>query len=510
MTRRAVYVWAVVLALVGLSVFGYKVAALGFPLAPESSEPLWDVEIRVHFEAVGEPVKVTLGLPSSGGRYAVVDENFVAPGYGLTTSTDGDGRHAIWSLRWATGEQALYYRCLVQPLAGLPLDRTAPEPPPAVADLDEVQFTAAYAILYEVVQRSADVETLSAQLLTRLRDDDDVNVALLVGSRAGRLRRLRAAQLVLGLREVPARVRRGVRLEGRRRDAALVDWLEVWDGQGWLAFDPDTGARRDYGDVLPLLEGAWPLAEVRGGESVDVSLAVRESEQRALAAAAYRGSVLAPDFNDFSLRALPIGTQEVYRVLLLIPVGAFLLVLLRNLVGIKTFGTFMPVLIALAFRETELAAGIVLFTAIVVLGLAVRTYLERLQLLMVPRVAAVLIVVVLLMLALSIVSHRMGFDRGLSIALFPMVILTLTIERMSVVWEERGLGEAVQQGVGSLLVAILAYLVMVNAWVTHWIFVFPELLLVLLAGCLLVGCYSGYRLLELRRFRELARAVDDA
>jgi hypothetical protein len=37
------------------------------------------------------------------------------------------------------------------------------------------------------------------------------------------------------------------------------------------------------------------------------------------------------------------------------------------------------------------------------------------------------------------------------------------------------------------------------------VFVFPELLLVLLAATLLLGRYYGYRLLELPRFKVLAR-----
>ena len=37
----------------------------------------------------------------------------------------------------------------------------------------------------------------------------------------------------------------------------------------------------------------------------------------------------------------------------------------------------------------------------------------------------------------------------------------------------------------------------------HLFTTFPELLLLLLAATLLLGRYSGYRLLELRRFRAL-------
>lgn len=108
------------------------------------------------------------------------------------------------------------------------------------------------------------------------------------------------------------------------------------------------------------------------------------------------------------------------------------------------------------------------------------------------------------MSALSLLTHKLGLERGLSVALFPMVILTMTIERMSIVWEERGPSDALQQGLGSLFVAALAYLVMTMDYVEHLAFIFPELLLVLLAGTLLLGRYSGYRLLELRRFKVLA------
>jgi hypothetical protein len=126
--------------------------------------------------------------------------------------------------------------------------------------------------------------------------------------------------------------------------------------------------------------------------------------------------------------------------------------------------------------------------------------LERLRLLLVPRLGAVLIVVVILMLIISVVSHKLGLETGLSVALFPMVIIVMTIERMSVVWEERGASDAIKAGLGSLLVAAVAYLAMGMDWLEHLIFTFPELLLFILAVVLLLGRYTGYRLTELRRF----------
>jgi len=188
-----------------------------------------------------------------------------------------------------------------------------------------------------------------------------------------------------------------------------------------------------------------------------------------------------------------------------IPVGILLLVVLRNIVGVKTFGTFMPVLIALAFRQTGLVWGILFFCIVVALGLAARFYLDRLKLLLVPRLASIVIVVIVIIAMLTVLSFKLGLERGLSIGLFPIVIMTMTIERMTLVWEERGAGEAFQQGLGSLTVGILCYLVMNLRIVEHLFFVFPELLLAVLAVTLLIGRYSGYRLTELYRFRVLAR-----
>ena len=281
----------------------------------------------------------------------------------------------------------------------------------------------------------------------------------------------------------------------------------VHDGVQWLYFDPDTRQRGLPPDFLIWWRGDERIASVEGGSNLDVDLAVQPSLLDAMLVAERRAERSGSHSAEFSLFSLPIATQAVYGVLLMIPVGALVIMVLRNFIGIKTFGTFMPVLVALAFRETRLIWGVLLFAIIVSLGLLVRFYLEKLRLLLVPRLTCVLTVVVLLMAAISVLSHRLGLQPGLSIALFPMVIISMTIERMSIVWEERGASEAIQEGVGSLIVAAVAYLVMDIAWLEHLVFVFPELLLLVIVAALLVGRYTGYRLLELLRFRAFGAPV---
>ena len=224
---------------------------------------------------------------------------------------------------------------------------------------------------------------------------------------------------MLAAARIPARMVHGFPLAGRQRSAQPVTWLEVHDGDQWRYFNPATGEQSIPERFFIWWRGNQALVNVEGGSNVSVQFAVQENHVDAVAIAETLATQESARIIDFSLYSLPIQTQAVYAVLLMIPIGALLMVVMRNIVGIDAFGTFMPVLIALAFRETKLVWGVILFTLLVALGLSIRFLLDRLRLLLVPRLSAVLIVVVLLMLMISLMSHNLGMETGLSVALFP-------------------------------------------------------------------------------------------
>ena len=506
MNKTHLYVLAGILAVVGLTLFLYKVLALHFPLTPGAESYTWNVEAKLTFTAGKEPVKVSLFIPRSTRRYTVTNEAFVSRGYGLVTSTEGANRQTIWSTRRAGGLQSLYYRAeVVRVNTREPIN---PVQPPTIDNprFDGAELAAAQALVSRIRQRSADNETMAAELLRLLnRPQPGENVVFLLGKDRSTPAKMELAARVLALAGAPARTVHGILLKEQKERLPIMHWLEVYNGKWWQAINPVTGAPGLPDNYLAWWRGPLSLARLTGGTDLKVTLSVTRELEAAIATAVVKGQIKKPLLLRLSLLSLPLHSQQVYRVLLMVPVGGFLLVILRNIIGIATFGTFMPVLIALAFRETQLLWGIVFFSSLVALGLAIRFYMDRLKLLLVPRLAAVLIVVVILMALMSIFTNGLGIERGLSVALFPMVILTMTIERMSIVWEERGPYEAIKQGLGSLLAASLAYLVMHNREVQHLFFVFPELLLVLLAATLLLGRYSGYRLLELLRFKVLLK-----
>jgi hypothetical protein len=501
--RRHLLLLALALTAAGAGMFYYKWQVLGFPLQTDQVAETWTVEARVFFNrARSGPVKASLRLPRASPGFVVFDEQFISRGYGLTLEGEGDQRRATWAVRRAQGEQALYYRATLLRSVGDDVSRPTP-PFPAVPQLEEPFSTALQELVDRARQESADIETFATAAM-RAVNGADASVRLFLAGSDDSAARAGLVVTVLHAARIPAQVIQVLRLGEERRDAALEYWIMVHNGSDWLYFDPREGARGLSSNLLVWSWNDEPVIEVEGARGESLSFATRRTLEDALRVAELRAQRQHPRIIEFSLLDLPLQTQAVYAILLLVPLGAFLVVLLRNVVGISTFGTFMPVLVAMAFRETRLLNGIVLFTLIVSLGLAVRFYLERLRLLLVPRLASVLTVVVLLMALVSILSHRLGIEIGLSVALFPMVIMTMTIERMSIVWEERGPGEAIKEGLGTLLAAAAIYVVMVTPEVKHFLLVFPELLLVLLAATLLLGRYTGYRLTELARFRVLA------
>lgn len=100
----------------GLGLWLYKALALGFPVLPSEKSDLWEVEARVKFSARGRPVKVSLFIPRSTQRLAVVDENFISRGFGLTMTIVDANRQAVWAVRRASGPRGLDYRAVVQAL----------------------------------------------------------------------------------------------------------------------------------------------------------------------------------------------------------------------------------------------------------------------------------------------------------------------------------------------------------------------------------------------------------
>ena len=485
------------LLLLGIASAQFRHTAYKVPFLPGEQQTLWQIEAKLNFLAGDGPVQVMLTLPPEQSHFRFISENTASSAYGLKIDEAGQQRQAHWSKRSASGPQTLYYKLEFSTDPEQIVSPILPEIPVALL-WDEPYLTASDDIMAIALPLSADPLTLSQRLIQLLTSKPlDQNAALL-------LTQYSAPELLSRLLAKAAVVARPVKvlyLEDGRRRQALTDMLEVWGDDTWHLLNPLSGPVSRSDQILLWQTDAPFVLDVIGGSRSRISFSVISQTRSALELSAQQTSPEAAPV--FSLYSLPIEEQSMFKLIMLLPVGALVVVFMRIMIGIKTSGTFMPVLIAMSFLQTKLIPGLTSFLLVISVGLMIRTYLSQLNLLLVARIAALVVLVIGIISVVSVVSYRLGLIGGLTITFFPMIILAWTIERMSIIWEEEGPKEVAIQGSGSLFVATLAYLLMDQALTRHLVFNFPEIHLCILGIIVLIGRYTGYRLFELYRFEGL-------
>lgn len=500
--NQVLWLIAILLIALGGGLTWYKHTVLGFSLVPATKEEVWTVEAQIRFTAGGEPVTASFTVPNSGNGFDILMERYASFGYGVSKIDGPSNSKVEWTKREATESQQLYYQILIRRAATSSYVNGGKPETLQPAFFDESTLMAAQSLLAEAREKSSGPLSMARMLHQALTSTmDGQNTALLIPDKS--LKEAGLATLIeklLVLEGIHTRTVQGLYLNDGKRFQPIQQALEIWDGDQWVFFDPRTGETGLSPNFFVWRRGGASLLDLVGGEGSQVRFSILRELRPTTELASQSMTTKAPLLTDFSLYSLPVEEQNAFRRLLLVPVGALLIVIVRNLVGISTAGTFMPILLALSFDETRLLPGLILFVVIVGTGLAIRSLLSDLNLLAVPRITAVVIVVIFLMAAFSIISHKLNFAEGLMVTFFPMIIIAWTIERLSIIWEEEGSRACLVRAASTLVVAILAYWLINLDIVKHLIFTFPELILVILAIVLILGQYTGYRLTELMRF----------
>lgn len=314
------------------------------------------------------------------------------------------------------------------------------------------------------------------------------------------------ARLLVALcrsRGIPARLVSGVVRSGGE-DQPLHYWAEAWVNQQWLPMCPsrhrfDRDRMRGY---LVLHVGDDDL--VRCHNPVEIGFIVHAP--RGEPAAVREDSAFYRFWQKISLTGLGRGERKLVKFLLLLPLAALIVSLVRTVIGVPTFGTFSPALLGLAFLDVNsLHWGLAIFVLIVLVGWGMRHLLEGFHLLQVPRTSALLTLILMLLIAVIVAAANANPPIAAThfISLFPLVILTHLVERFWTVEAEDGTVSSFKTLVGTMAVAATVSLSLAPEAVGHWMMRYPETLGVVLAAQFLLGRYTGYRLTELYRFADL-------
>ncbi len=486
---------------------------------------LYAYELEMSFEGFGDELRLATFLPASDERQSIVRESLEPGPLSQVSDVSAAGRQSEWSGRPPEGQHRIRYASELSLRAmryelpaglgfGVPLPESArrhleetpaipyrhPEiralwnriRPPQSADQVEV-LRAAFDHAHEKIAAAP------------FKGYTDALTALRLGEAScnGKSRLLVALARLNG---IPARLVGGVILDPGVKQTSH-QWVEAYLAGHWVPFDPLNGHFAEIPEnYLQLYRGDEFLFTHTRDINFDHLFRIRRVLAPPHAASAVDAA--GPAWLDGVARFLA-ANEHLSGVFLLFPLAALIVTFFRNVVGLRTFGVFLPMLVAAGCVYTGPIAGIAGFVTILAIGAATHRWFRGIRVLVVPRIAAVITVLTLLILAGGLLITESAGNRLALLALFPVVILSFAAERLQEMAERKDTAELLRTIGWTVAVTLLCYLVFSSALLRGLFARFPELLLAVLAAQLAIGRWTGIRASEFLRFMRIFRAAGD-
>jgi uncharacterized membrane protein YjgN (DUF898 family) len=201
--------------------------------------------------------------------------------------------------------------------------------------------------------------------------------------------------------------------------------------------------------------------------------------------------------------------QETVVLLLMLPIVATIIAFARQIIGIKGFGIYTPLIISFAFLATGLKYGLALFMTILLVGTLIRLLVKRFHLLYLPRMAIVLTSVALAILLLFLEGAYSGRKGLVAASIFAILIMVTLVEKFVAAQIERGARKAIILTSETLFLSIICYWIASWLWLQDLVLFYP---LWIILGSIVIniflGKWTGLRLSEYWRFREIIKNVE--
>ncbi|MBI3478811.1 MAG: UUP1 family membrane protein [Nitrosomonadales bacterium] len=528
--RRNVYLLVLaIMVLLPVSVAAYKLYVLDYPLAGLIPTTSYKVEVSMQVDGHGEDISIHTYLPKTDSRQTIDNELNSSGIFTSELKSDPLNREVFWKAENVRGQQGVLYTYTVHSRHvqfNIPSDLPIPDSYPAVlapylADepglqRDDPQIAAA---LRKIVP--AEKPTI-LDALTRIHRHLQDNLAnrnfsgytdALTALKLGEASCNGKSRLFVSMARklnIPARLVGGLIMQqGSKR--TTHQWVEIYVNGYWVPFDTINDHFAEIpAHYLTLYYGDLALFKHTSNVNFQYFFNVTKQlvQQRDVQNALSQSMLNVTNFYAFFER---IGIpQNLLKILLMLPLGALVTVVFRNVIGLETFGTFLPALIASAARDTGLMWGIAGFLMIILVSALVRRALDWLQLLHSPKMAIMLTTVVIVMMAITVGGVQLGLFELAHMTLFPIAILAITAERVALMEAEQGAMKVANITFMTLIVIAACYAVMESLFMQSLILAFPELLLVVIALNLWLGKWIGIRVLEFVRFRRLIMSPQEA
>lgn len=209
--------------------------------------------------------------------------------------------------------------------------------------------------------------------------------------------------------------------------------------------------------------------------------------------------------NAMLVRGVPSQTVI---LLLVLPVIATILAFLKQVIGITTFGLYTPSIIALSFLALGWQMGVLFLLVILAAGYASRRLMHGWRILYIPKVAIILTMVSIALLVLMSVGAVIGlsFTRE---TIFLLLIMSTLSESFLNLQSEQGFTSALLAVGETVLAALLCVFLVQWGPFQSMLLAYPELLVLTVLVNIMLGRWTGLRLVEYFRFRDVFRHLQE-
>jgi hypothetical protein len=517
--------------LLPLTLMLYKSQKLNLPIIPREALDFWQVEIKANHNNLNKaltelPREIVVPVPTSTNSQTINSIEF-SPERSMSLLQESDGGPVVFltpeelkqqdqtlitahiQLFELNNTQASLKTEIVDEFDQNKYKDLAVYPPQILEPVTKLSNTLVFSQDSQLVRLQKFFFYISDEVVLQPGlDTIEDTLTLSSGSLLGQAKLMTALARV---NNIPARIAFGIQIlepqPNRKSKYSRVFYTEAYMNNKWVPINPHYKLfGQTNKNMIVLNRDSEKFMDLFNDRTM-LSIMIEPLKFMSFSSEKFMKKLKAesPTWSYFSLHRFSLSVQTIFLGILLLPFGTVILSLCRVLLGINTFGIFTPILLTLFFLETSIFFAFTLFFVVILLGFAQRYLLDKFHILAVPRLSILLTMTIVVYTLYVIFADSLGIlnTNNQTVNYFPIVIISILIERFSVYYIEEGLSNTLKTVLGTLFVSLLCYALLSIYWLKALIFNNPELLLLSIGLNIMIGSYKGYRVSEYFRFSGL-------
>lgn len=190
-------------------------------------------------------------------------------------------------------------------------------------------------------------------------------------------------------------------------------------------------------------------------------------------------------------------------LILLVPILATIVSLVRVVVGLPVLDMLVPIALSFAFVAVGVSVGLFILGAIVLGSYLSKFLLKKLKIMFYPKRSLSMFFLALFVFGAMTIAVLLGFDRVLSLSIFPILILILLGDSIVTVQLYKSAHETFVITATTIFLGLLGYALASSTSIQNTLILYPELVLLFIPANIMIGRYFGLRVFEYFRFNEM-------